>query len=450
MTMWVAVLALAPFGLAMAVICIREPIRVALPIFAALIPFGERVSIGTSKYGSLSSLVGVLLGLGLILRLATGKRGAPRLSAAVPVWLLFLGLAIGSALWSIDRPTTLAGLAVIGSLILVFVLVAVTRVDRADVRRVENGLLVGGVGAVCYGLYQLIFLGGFPGGQPGSGIDPSGRFGNDLLNPGIQAISLLVPLVIAMTRAYSDRRWRWRYVAIAALMVCGVLMTASRAGTIATIVELAALIWVSPRRFRIRLASACAVGVAVSALVWTYHPAGIADRTFASPTSSSGRTDIWRVGLAACSHYCAYGSGWGTFPQVYAETQSSVPGARVLVGPQGSYQPHNLWLLAVIELGTPGLLLFCLGLVIGFVEAMRLPRSLRAPPLCALAGLVSAVFFLSSMEFKIFWMVFILIALARNAADADRVEVESTRELPGGSSFPLTPYRRLGVSPPSG
>jgi O-antigen ligase len=88
-----------------------------------------------------------------------------------------------------------------------------------------------------------------------------------------------------------------------------------------------------------------------------YQPAGVASRSFDSATSSSGRTDIWQVGLAACSDYCAFGSGWGTYPQVYAETQASVPGARVLVGDQGSYQPHNLWLLAIVELGLPGLLL---------------------------------------------------------------------------------------------
>ena len=99
-----------------------------------------------------------------------------------------------------------------------------------------------------------------------------------------------------------------------------------------------------------------------TALVWTTHPFGLAERTFASATSSSGRLDIWQVGLAACADYCGIGSGWGTFPDVYAETQATVPGARVLTGEEGSYQAHNLWLLAIVELGVAGLLLLLIGL----------------------------------------------------------------------------------------
>jgi O-antigen ligase len=92
----------------------------------------------------------------------------------------------------------------------------------------------------------------------------------------------------------------------------------------------------------------------------------------------------------------------------------------VLVGPQGSYQAHNLWLLIGVELGTAGLVLFLAGLGVAFVEALRIPRALRGPPLAALVGLCVGVFFLSSMEFKFFWMVLILIAMTRNVAEAER------------------------------
>ena len=115
------------------------------------------------------------------------------------------------------------------------------------------------------------------------------------------------------------------------------------------------MIVASPRGARRGLVAALLVGAAVTVLVWTFHPFGLAERTFESATSSSGRLDIWQVGLAACSDYCGIGSGWGTFPDVYAETQATVPGARVLTGDEGSYQPHNLWLLAVVELGVAGL-----------------------------------------------------------------------------------------------
>jgi len=97
-------------------------------------------------------------------------------------------------------------------------------------------------------------------------------------------------------------------------------------------------------------------------------------------------------------------------------------GARVLVGPQGSYQAHNLWLLIGVELGAVGLVLFVTGLVVAAAEAARIPRTLRGPPLAALVGLCVGVFFLSSMEFKFFWMVMIIIAMNRNVAEAEKLE----------------------------
>ena len=418
----VAVIA-APFLVAFIAICMRDPLRVTLPVFAALIPFGDRFSVGSSPFASPSSLVGMLLGLGLVVRLALGRRGAPRLSPAVPVWLLFLACAAASTLWTLDLAATVSGVGVLASLILVFVLVAISGVDRTVLRRTENGLLFGGVAVVCYGLFQLLVLGGFPNDKTGGlPVAASGRFGNDLLGPDIESISLLLPLVLALSRAFGEgsRMRRTGYAAVAVMMVLGVLMTGSRAGTLALGVVVLVLAATGPRRARRPLLATFLVAAAIAAAVWVYHPAGIADRTFTTATSSSGRTDIWKVGLKACERYCGPGSGWGTFPDVYAETQATVPGARVLVGPQGTYQAHNLWLLIGVELGVVGLVLFMVGLGIGVAECRELPRALRGPPSSALAGLCFGVFFLSSMEFKFFWMVFIMVALNRNVVESER------------------------------
>ncbi|HJR37729.1 MAG TPA: O-antigen ligase family protein [Nocardioidaceae bacterium] len=432
MTQWLLLMVAAPFLLAFVVMCLRDPMRVALPIFAAVIPFGGALSLGSSPFGSLSSLAGVLLAGGLVLQLITTRRLVPNLSPTIPVWLLFLGTAGASFLWTIDRPTTTRGLVVLASLVLVYVLVATAPVDRDVVRRTENGLLVGGVAVVGYGLYQLFVLGGFPDADPqAAGPAEDGRFGNDLLGPGVQAVSLLLPLVIALSRSFSQagRGSRVVHAVIAALMLCGVLMTGSRTGTLAAGLALITLVWSSPPRFRKGMLIACAVGLVTAGLVWVFNPAGVASRSFESPTSSSGRTDIWQVGLAACPDYCGIGAGWGAYPEVYAQTQASVADARVLVGEDGSYQPHNLWLLAGVELGVLGLVLLALGLGFSFVEAQRLPRELRGPPLSGLVGLLAAVFFLSSMEFKTFWMALIVVALYRNMVDAESRAYEPTHRL---------------------
>jgi O-antigen ligase len=204
--------------------------------------------------------------------------------------------------------------------------------------------------------------------------------------------------------------------------LAGVLMTGSRTGVLGAAAVAVVMLVAIPRGGRRGLALSLLVGAVLTTLVWTLHPFGLAERTFESPTSSSGRLDIWRVGLAACADYCVPGSGWGTFPEVYAQTQASVAGARVLTGQEGSYQPHNLWLLVVIELGVAGLVLFTAGLVATTAEALRLPADYRPSALGAIVGLTLGVFFLSSMEFKMFWLVMILVALYHNASLAERAD----------------------------
>lgn len=412
----------APVALGLVVLCLREPMRVALPLYAALIPFSGILSVGTSRFGSLSSLVGIVLGAGLVLQLVRRTRsGRIELSPTVPIWLLFLGFAGATVLWSQAPQKTTSGFMVLGSLVLIFVFVALSPVDRGVLRRLENGLLLGGLASVGYGLFQLIVLGGFPSDVPGAGIAPDGRFGNDLLGPNNQAVALVLPLVISLVRSVSheNRSWRLRYAVMAALLLGGVLMTGSRGGLLATAAALATLVLVAPagRRMLLRYS---VVGLAVGGFVFLATPFGIAERTVET-TSTSGRTDIWRVGLAACPEYCTFGAGWGTFPDVYADTQASVPEARVLVG-AGAYEPHNVWLLAAVELGLPGLLLLTAGLAVGIVEAVRLPGGLRAPPLSGLVATIVAATFLSNLEFKFFWMALILVVLSRNLASSEAAD----------------------------
>lgn len=422
---WLLVLLAAPFVVLLVIACLRDPLRVALPIYAALIPFGGALSVGSSAFASASSLTGVLLGVGLFAQFITSRQFAPRLSALLPIWVLFLGLAVATALWSIDRSTSLSGLSVLSSLVVLFLLVAVSAADRAIVRRTETAVILGSAAAICYGLVQLLFLGGLAD-DSGATIAEGGRFGNGLLGPNILAVTLLIPFAITVNRAFNPRD-PGRPIPnslLAGLMLLGVLMTGSRTGVLGAGAVALTMVCVMPRGTRRGLTVSLLVGAAATVFVWTAHPLGLAERTFDSTTSSSGRLDIWEVGLAACSKYCATGAGWGTFPDVYAQTQAAVPGARVLAGQEGSYQPHNLALLAAVETGVAGLLLLLLGLAASAYYAWKLPPEYRPAALGALAGLIVGVFFLSSMEFKMFWLVPTLILLYRNAVLAEQAVAE--------------------------
>lgn len=416
-------LAAAPIVVGIVVVCLREPMRVALPAYAALIPFSGVLSIGSPRFGSLSSLVGILLGAGLVLRLVRTRKVRVRLSATIPVFLLLLGVAGATVLWSLSPQTTVNSFLILGSLIVVYVLVALNPVDRDVLRRVENGLLVGGMVAVGYALFQLIVMGGFPADPPVPGVT-EGRFGNDLLGPNNQAVAFILPLVVCLHRSvtFSVRSTRLLHISMAVLLLGGIVMTGSRGGILATVVAVVVLL-VAAARGRGRLLSYGLIGATVAAFVFFAHPFGLAERTVET-TSSSGRTDIWKVGAAACPQYCGLGSGWGTFRDVYAETQASVPDARVLVG-AGNYEAHDVWLLVAIELGVPGLVLLVTGLGLVFVEALRLPAVLRGPPLSALVATVFAAFFLSNLEFKFFWMALMMVALSRNLAHAEASSPEA-------------------------
>jgi O-antigen ligase len=438
---------LAPIGVLVALLCLQKPLSVALPAFAASIPFGNLLGVGHSRFGSLSSILGLLMLVGLTVRLVVSRRQWAPLSGTVFLWLAFVAVAATTTLWSLGPKLTANGVLEIGSLIGLYALISMNQVDRAIVRRVEQGLILGGVAAVGYGLVQLTLLGGFPNDVPGLPPGAGGRFGNDLLGPNNNAVAFLLPLCICLHRSATAPRASTRRLnaVLAFLMFLGIVMTGSRGGMLAAVLCTLVLFAVAPRGRRI-LAAYLVTGIVAGLVAFFLHPFGLAQRDV-STTSSSGRTSIWKVGLAACPQYCPLGAGWETFPIVYARTQPTVPGAEVLVGKGGSYQPHNVILLVGIELGLPGLLFFFSALGLTLLEAWRLPRPVRGPPLAALLGTYQASLFLSNLGYKFFWMAFIMVAITRSASYLEHAQERGALELEARSAdLRVTPTLRDGAA----
>lgn len=405
--------ALFPLILAFVVACFRDPLRFALPVYAALIPFSSLLAVAPGPFGSVSSLMGLLLGLALVTQLVTTRRGNDQIPLQVPVWLAFLALCGFSLFWSVAPGDTLDDFLVMASLVLLFAALALSRFDAAVLRRFETALVVGGILIVGYGLVQLLFLGGLP--APG---DRAARFGNDLLGANNQAASLLLPLAIAMHRALTRvGRSRPVYGAVTLLLLFGVVMTGSRSGLLATLVVLTVVVLLTAaRRAAVFAVATSAVVLLLAVLI--FNPGGVGRRQLEG-ADSSGRSDIWAVGLHACSSYCVTGAGWGAFPRVYALEQASAPEAKVLK--RGTaWEPHNIYLLAVIEVGVLGLVLLLVGLGLALVNAWRLPPTLRAPPVAALLGTLVTSIFLSNLEFKFFWAVLIYIVASASVAAVPR------------------------------
>lgn len=419
----------APLIVAYVVACFRDPVRYALPPYAVLIPFGSSFKVAPGQFGGLSSVLGLLLGVTLLTQLVTTRRTSARLPLAVPVWLAFLALSGFSLFWSIAPAATFEDFRLLASQVLLMLVLVLTRFDERTLRLFATSLMAGGVAVVAFGFAQITLLGGLPGrGQTGPG-DGAPRFGDDLLGANNEAAALLLPLAIAAYRAMTESgRSRVIHAGAALLLVIGILMTGSRGGLLGTFVVFAVLLWlgVAPRTRKIAIALTAVVTVT---FVLVFQPGGVGRRQVENQVESSGRTDIWAVGARACSVYCLEGSGWGTFPSVYREQLASTPEARVQ--PRGAtFEPHNIFLLAVIELGLPGLVLLLIGLAVSLVSALRLPASLRAPPAAALMATLVSSFFLSNMKFKFFWAVLTYVAVCEAVAAASRARQRSALSTP--------------------
>jgi O-antigen ligase len=404
--------ALLPLVVALVVASLRDPIGIALPAYAVVLPFGQSIPTGLpGGFGSVSSLLGMVLGLALLTQLATNKRAVLRPPAVVPVWLAFLALAGVSIYWSIAPGLTGFRFTVLASLVLVFALVALVQIDRRQLTRVEDALLLGGLASACYGLLQLLVLGGLPTGETGT----TGRFGNDLLGPNNQAAALLLPLAIAVGRIVLRSRGGLLLNGVSAVViVISILMTGSRGGLLALAVTLVVLVVASPRGRRGAMVAWGVGSLALIVLILLMNPAGIGERQ-TRVGDGSGRELIWAVGLYACQTYCLAGSGYGTFPEVYADERSQVVEGGVLQ--RGTaYEAHNVWILVAIETGVLGLILVAGGLGLALRNAVRLPAMMRAPPLAAMAGVTFAGFFLSFIEYKFVWMALMYVVLCMSAA----------------------------------
>ena len=403
--------AFLPLLAAFVVVGFRRPLSLLLPAYAATVPFGSLLPTGLPPpYDSVSTTLALLLLAALSARVLMASSGQARLPATVPIWVLLVGITGASTLWSVAPQVTEVAFRDLATLVALYVLIALTPVDLPALRRVETALLIGGAAAASYGVFQFV-TGTLPIDVEGGG---GGRLGRDLLGANNTAAALLVPLAIALCRtaAWPTLRARVMYSAAGGLIVFGILLTGSRGGLLAAGACLAVAIFSVERGRRVLLGYAAVVVVLV-VVVLVLQPGGIAART--DSTKSSGRTDIWRVGLHACQTYCLVGSGWGTFPRVYQLELPKVPDARIL-GRGVAYEPHNIWILIGIEAGLAGLVLAVLGLLYTVRDTYRLPAMLRGPPLSGLVATLVAAFFLSNFEYKFFWMTLMYTLMCRNVA----------------------------------
>lgn len=418
----VLVIAAVPLVLALGIHTARKPLHALLPAYAATVPFGNGLAVPglPESVFSASSLTGLLLTLVLGLQIVFARSGPRVMPGAVSAWLMFVALTGATAYWSLSTSATFEAFGVTFLLVALYAAVRLAHLDATVLSRLEAGILLGGLAASLFGLYQLL-TGSFVVGAAGDV-----RFGRDLVDPNHLAANLLLPLAITLSRGSLPGRvlHRTGYFLLAALLLVSIVLTGSRGGVLGVGAVLLALALTSARPVRVLLSGTAVIGV-IAGLVLAF-PSVVNERLY--DDGSSGRTGIWKVGLNGCDRYCLAGSGWGTFGIVYEEMLPRTPGAKALRDPRMG--AHNIYLGTAVEAGVAGLALLIAALALSAREALRIPRTLRAPPVAALAGLLFTSLLLGNLRFKYFWLVLLYVGVAHAVhARSRRPDDDRPREL---------------------
>jgi O-antigen ligase len=158
--------------------------------------------------------------------------------------------------------------------------------------------------------------------------------------------------------------------------------------------------------------------------------APLAARQHLNSTNSTGRTDLWKVGLSMFKANPVTGVGSGNFPNSaihYVQQAGPLTRADLIVNVP--HVTHNLYLDILDELGVPGLLAFALTAGASISAAVRAAKrfelagdtqlELTSRVLAlAILGVLAADFFLSGQFSKQLWLLLALppplLSLARS------------------------------------
>ena len=392
----------------------RRPVLL-LAVYAAIVPFGSWLAVPgiEGSFGTFSTLAAVaIMGL-LLLHLLLGGERAAEIPAPLPWWTLLVFAIMLTLGWSIVPSRTLEGIVVLVSLLLFYVVASLVDVRPAELTAIGTASVVAGA---LVGITAAVqFATGTMALEPVTEVP---RFalaggGGDVGDPNITAAGLLLPLSIAAFRLVERGRPppRRLMIGVAVVLIVGaILLTGSRGGILGIVVVAAVLLLADPAH-RPRLRHVALAVLATGVLAVGLAPEDLQERL--QDSSSTGRTDIWQIGLSACPDYCLQGSGWATFGEVHARGLLESPER---TGWVFGYEPHNVWLQVLVQAGVLGFVAFTGALLVSFQWLRRVPTAWRGPPLAALSALLASNIFLSNLDFKYFWLTLLYVNLAVTAA----------------------------------
>jgi O-antigen ligase len=244
------------------------------------------------------------------------------------------------------------------------------------------------------------------------------------------ALILLAGVVAGLPRGSAARRCA--AVGLPVLAV-GVVNAGSRGGLLALACGVAAGVLLGGRwRYKALTILVCA-SAAVGIYVTTVAPHRASAHL--SGTSSTGRTDLWKVGLRVFETHPIGGAGAGNFSTVsvdYLQQVDNIGDGQYIIS-QKPKPVHNTYLELLADLGVPGLIAFLVivvGSISAAIKAAQIYERLgdagaelmsRCVALGVIAELTGA-FFITATPLKLLWLIlalpFPLLAVARAEAQA--------------------------------
>ena len=446
-----AVLAIA--GVALAALLLWN-LRVAVVVFIAL-QFFAVIPIGEGQL-SLVKAAGALIVITWIVTLVNPReREAARaiLDDSGPVVLAlaaFLALGAASAVWAADAGAVIFDLQRFTLNAILMLVVFAAAMTIRDARVIAGAIALSGAAAVVGGMLFAV-----QGGKAGRFVGTVGE-ANEL------AVQLIPPAFLAIALAFTARSGRHRalFATAAALAVAGIVLSLSRGGALALVAALVVFVVFGGRwRGRALRASLAMAAVALSAFL-LLAPAEERTRLLEAGgrDTSSGRSDLWTVGLRAFADDPIVGAGLGNFrtvaPDFVLEPGQLLRTELIIDSPTLA---HNVYLGLAVELGLVGLLLFLAvagGALFAAAAAARRFATLHEPgaeivaraTVAAIAGYLVAATFISLQFQNMLWiMLGLALALhtiarrrARDAAIESPLEPRNDADRPPGAAVVLS------------
>ena len=389
---------------------------------------------GVGSGVSVIKLAGLLLVASWLFAHATKREKPSSLLKEQPflAWCTigFFALTLASSLWASSSGTALSSAAREGQGILLFFIVYSALQTVSQLRAAMLGYVTGA------SLTALIGVGGSTGSDS---TDAVGRFAGSIGDPNYFAALLVPALAFASFMLLGKLSTPRRVLLGAGAVACAaaLFLTASRGGIVALgAMTIGVIFFAGPLRSRVIGFIACVIGLGIVYFALYAPPEAMAHLTAFGAGGSSGRTDLWSIGLQIFNAHPLLGVGAGNFILVeptYA--LSNIPLASTVIVFDTPHVAHNTYLQILTELGALGLAVFGAMVLATFRLAFQAVRIavesgdreleiLVRALLIAFIGLSAAYVFLTAEYEKQLWLMFGLVAAGWSVARRSSLSAE--------------------------